>query len=153
MKRATKYFRAGAGAVIVDDARRVLVCERADIPGAWQFPQGGLEKHETPIQAVYREIREETGISRRSLRLIGRHPDLLAYDLPRKAQSAKTGMGQVQYWFYFRLKQSGVRIDLPARSEFKAFAWLSFNAAVARVVRFKRPVYRKLQEHFEATQS
>jgi putative (di)nucleoside polyphosphate hydrolase len=149
MKRATSYFRAGVGAVILDDARRVLVCERADIAGAWQFPQGGLKKRESPVQAVYREVHEETGIPRASLRFVDRYPDLLAYELPREARSIKTGMGQVQYWFYVRLKEPGVVIHLPPGSEFKAFAWISFNTAVARAVKFKRPLYRKLQEYFE----
>lgn len=151
MKRASSYFRAGVGAVILGDARRVLVCERADITGAWQFPQGGLKKHESPVEAVYREVHEETGIPRRSLRFVDRYPDLLAYELPRGARSIKTGMGQVQYWFFFRLKEPGVVIHLPPRSEFKAFAWISFNTAVARAVRFRRPLYRKLQEYFEAS--
>jgi putative (di)nucleoside polyphosphate hydrolase len=137
------------GVVVIDQARRVLVCERADIAGAWQFPQGGLERDESPIQAAYREIHEETGISRRALRLLGRHPELLAYELPPKAQSMKTGMGQVQFWFFFRMIKPGPAIHLPPHSEFKAIAWISFNSAVARVVRFKRPVYRRLRESFD----
>lgn len=149
MRTPAKYFRAGTGAVIFDRTGRVLVCERKDIQGAWQFPQGGLEKGETALRSVLREIREETGIPSASLRLIRRYPGLLAYELPRNAQSVKTGLGQVQYWFLFGLKRQVPVDPLLSESEFRACAWVRFNTAVARVVRFKRPLYRKLQEQFE----
>jgi putative (di)nucleoside polyphosphate hydrolase len=149
MKRPTRYFRAGAGAVLTDQHGRVLIFERRDVPGAWQFPQGGLENDEDPIDAVLREVREETGISRTALVLLDRYPGLLAYELPRRAQSVKTGMGQVQYWFLFRVKKTATTdIRLPARSEFRAVARVSFSRAVGRVVRFKRLLYRELEKQF-----
>jgi putative (di)nucleoside polyphosphate hydrolase len=149
MKKPTRYFRAGAGAVLTDKHGRVLVFERADIHGAWQFPQGGLEDGEEPIDAVCREIREETGIARSALVFLDRYPGLLAYELPRHAQSVKTGLGQVQYWFLFKVKDPVVsHVILPSHSEFRDVAWVSFNRAVARVVKFKKPLYRQLQKQF-----
>ena len=97
MSRPSRYFRAGVGAVVLDPRGRVLVLERADVPGAWQFPQGGLDDGETPLAAARREAEEETGIPAGALRLLGRYPDPLAYELPKAAQSKRTGMGQVQY--------------------------------------------------------
>ena len=149
MTRPTRYFRAGAGAVLTDQRGRVLMFERGDIPGAWQFPQGGLENEEQPIEAVLREIREETGIPRTALQFLDRYPGPLVYELPRQAQSVKTGMGQVQYWFLFKVKVSAATdIRLPARSEFRAVAWVPFSRAVARAVRFKKPLYLQLQKQF-----
>ena len=148
MKPPRQYFRAGVGAIIADRRGRVLVFERRDIPGAWQFPQGGLEAGEEPIDAAFREVREETGIAGGSLELLGRCPDLLAYELPPAARSMKTGRGQVQYWFLFRLKRPAARVRLPAGSEFRAIDTVPFDTAVARVVAFKKSVYRNLQLHF-----
>jgi putative (di)nucleoside polyphosphate hydrolase len=136
------------GAVLVDDDRLVLSLERADIPGAWQFPQGGLEADETPLQGVLREIREETGIPKSALKLAGRYPELLAYELPRKAQSVKTGLGQVQWWFFFSLKAPIRELLLPPNSEFQSASWMPFSDVVARVVDFKKPVYERLQGCF-----
>jgi putative (di)nucleoside polyphosphate hydrolase len=150
MARPTRYFRAGVGAVIADARGRVLALERADIRGAWQFPQGGLEKKEKPVDAAFREIKEETGIGRKALRLVGKHPELLVYELPRKAQSKKTGLGQVQYWFYFRAKKPLPEIRLPRRSEFKSEAWVPFDRVVSKAVGFRKPVYRKLRDHFKS---
>jgi putative (di)nucleoside polyphosphate hydrolase len=150
MKKPARYFRAGAGAVLTDQQGQVLILERRDVPGAWQFPQGGLEHEELPIDAVLREIREETGITRTALALLDRYPGPLVYELPRRAQSVKTGMGQVQYWFLFKVKDPAATVVvLPTRSEFRAIAWVPFSRAVGRVVGFKRPLYRELQKQFE----
>jgi putative (di)nucleoside polyphosphate hydrolase len=148
MRRPAKYFRAGVGAVIVDDRGLVLALERADIPGAWQFPQGGLEGRETSLQGVLREIREETGIRKTALKFVELYPELLVYQLPRRAQSVKTGLGQVQQWFFFTLKKPMRELSLPPNSEFRDASWMPFSDIVARVVDFKKPVYEKLQAHY-----
>src|ERR671922_2888265 len=105
MKRPAKYFRAGVGAVIADGNGRILALERSDFRGAWQLPQGGLKRRETTLQGVVREIEEETGLKARALKLLDQYPDFLVYELPLKAQSKKTGIGQVQRWYYFTLKK------------------------------------------------
>jgi ADP-ribose pyrophosphatase YjhB (NUDIX family) len=55
--------RVGAYAVVVADGR-VLLTELAGTttaPGAWTLPGGGLDHGEAPVDAVVREVREETG--------------------------------------------------------------------------------------------
>ena len=96
MGRPARYFRAGVGAVIFNPRGQVLLLERANVPGAWQFPQGGLDEGETPVEGARREAEEETGIPASALRLKGRYPGLLAYELPARAQTKRTGLGQVQ---------------------------------------------------------
>lgn len=145
--RPARYFRAGAGAVIVNARGRVLAFERASNPGAWQFPQGGLDLGETPVQAMFREVREETGLTRRHVDLIDRHPTLLVYELPRRSQSKRTGMGQVQYWFYLRWKGDPDAVPEPPEDEFRAAAWMTPAEVVRRAVPFRRPVYRALARH------
>jgi putative (di)nucleoside polyphosphate hydrolase len=144
--RPPAYFRAGVGAVIVDSRGRLLLFERNDISGSWQFPQGGLDRGERPLDGVYREIEEETAIKRRALTLLHRYPGLLAYEVPRRSRSKKTGLGQVQYWFLFLHK--GGAISIPRDTEFRSVTTVSFRTAVARVVGFKRPLYRQLADEF-----
>jgi putative (di)nucleoside polyphosphate hydrolase len=143
----SRFFRAGVGAVIANEHGEVLACERRDIAGAWQFPQGGLKDGETPLLAVRREIREETGITHHHLRLVTECPDLLAYELPRRAWSARTGRGQVQRWFMFAYRGRPA-IVLPGRSEFVACAWRRFDEVERQVPDFRRPVYKRLRECF-----
>jgi mutator protein MutT len=54
----------GVGAIIFDDAGRVLLIQRGKPPaaGQWSVPGGKLEPAETLAQAVAREVREETGL-------------------------------------------------------------------------------------------
>jgi putative (di)nucleoside polyphosphate hydrolase len=150
VKRPAKYFRAGVGAVIVDDRGRILALERSDYRGAWQLPQGGLEKGETPLQGVYREVEEETGIKRRQLNLMSQYPEALVYELPPRAQTKKSGMGQVQFWFFFRYGGPTDGSPTPPSGEFAAAKWASFDRIVAGVAPFRKNIYRKLREHYRS---
>ncbi len=56
-----------------DAAREILVFEHKDNPDAGlQVPGGTIEEDELPIDALYREIEEETGINREDLELKGK---------------------------------------------------------------------------------
>ena len=144
MGKPSRYFRAGVGAVVLDLRGRVLVLERADVPGAWQFPQGGLDAGETPLAAARREAEEETGIPARALRLLGQYPDLLAYELPEAAQSPRTGLGQVQYWYYFETRAVNAPLERLPPGEFRDARWTTMARAVAGAAPFRAPLYKKL---------
>ncbi len=144
MKRPPEYFRAGAGAAIVNDRGQVLAFERADVPGAWQLPQGGLKKDEEPLAAAYREVREETGIRKRLLELLATAPTPLAYELPPEFRNRKAGRGQVQYWFLFRFLGEDSDIDIDAGGEFRSWRWMEFDTLVESVAEFRKPVYMSL---------
>ena len=148
MKRPAEYFRAGTGAVIIDERGLVLALERAGIAGAWQFPQGGLKGGEEPIDAAFREIAEETGIVESELELLESAPEPLAYELPHEARTAKTGRGQVQYWFLFRFLGNDNAINVEQGGEFRHWQWLPFPELLQKTVGFRRPLYRRLAEHF-----
>lgn len=149
MRRPTKYFRAGVGAVITDGNGRILALERSDFRGAWQLPQGGLKRGETTLEGVLREIEEETGLKPGALKALGRYPELLVYELPPKVQSKRTGMGQVQQWFYFTLKPPARHVPHP-KGEFQSARWVPFDRVVSGAPEFRKPVYRKLRDHFKA---
>jgi 8-oxo-dGTP diphosphatase len=57
--------RVGAYGVCRDGVRVLLARSSAlaDFPGLWQFPGGGIEHGEQPIDAVRREFAEETGLT------------------------------------------------------------------------------------------
>src|SRR5438874_10406618 len=61
----------GVFAAIFDDQRRILCVKRDYSPRNWTVPGGGMEPGESPIQALEREVREETGFGVRVVRLIG----------------------------------------------------------------------------------
>lgn len=142
-------FRAGAGAIILNKDGLVLGLERKDIPGAWQLPQGGLDEDETPLEAVKREILEETGIEKSDLELLATAPHWLAYELPEEVRTKKIGRGQVQRWFLFRFKGSDQAISLGNKKEFRAWKWTSIDELTAKVVSFKQPLYQELVAYFK----
>ena len=62
---------AGAAAVVVQ-ADRVLLAQRRNPPdaGLWGYPGGHVEPGETVAETAIRELREETGVSARPLRIL-----------------------------------------------------------------------------------
>jgi 8-oxo-dGTP pyrophosphatase MutT (NUDIX family) len=142
-----QYFRAGAGAMIVNDQRHVLAIERADIAGAWQLPQGGLDEDEEPLDAAYREIAEETGIRKSDLEFIKACPEPLVYELPLDARSKKTGRGQVLYWFLFHFVGDQQRFGTRTR-ETRGSQWMPFSRVVSGVTSFRKPMYTRLAQEF-----
>lgn len=56
-------YRIATAIILLDDADRFLLLERAHDPPGWAPPGGRCEPPESPNFAVIRELREETGLS------------------------------------------------------------------------------------------
>ena len=98
---ASSHFRAGVVIVVRNpDLTRVMAFERADAPGSWQLPQGGLKVGEQPIGGAWRELTEETGLDERHVIARAEFPEWLAYEWPAALKEIKGGtsnrIGQVQ---------------------------------------------------------
>src|SRR3712207_4241498 len=70
----TTAIRPGIGAIVRDRSGRVLPHLRR-VEWAWAPISGRVEPGETLLQALHREINEETALSCRSERLIGVYSD------------------------------------------------------------------------------
>jgi putative (di)nucleoside polyphosphate hydrolase len=138
-----RQFRAGVVAVVERSDGRICAFERADAPGSWQLPQGGIERGEVAIDAAWRELGEETGLARSDVTLVGEHPDWVAYEWPPELTVGRKGMGQVQRWFTFRLRDDTVE-PTPDGSEFAAWQWVTREWLVDEVIAFRRPAYRRV---------
>lgn len=149
MAKPSQYFRAAVGAVIVNADGHVLAIERADIAGVWQLPQGGLDAAEEPLRAAYREIAEETGIPETDLRFVKACTELLVYELPSDARRQKTGRGQVLYWFLFTYLGSHTRVKTTRNHESRGWRWMRLRRIITRTVRFRRPMYKRLEQEFK----
>jgi 8-oxo-dGTP pyrophosphatase MutT (NUDIX family) len=78
-------YRPNVGIVLLNEQRQVFWAQRVNNDG-WQFPQGGMNTDETPEEAMYRELKEETGLSPGHVELLGSTPGWLRYRLPRRFQ-------------------------------------------------------------------
>lgn len=56
-----KKFAVSCGTLVVDGARRLLLCHVTGTP-KWDIPKGLQDPGETELEAALRELREETGL-------------------------------------------------------------------------------------------
>lgn len=140
-------YRPNVAIVIINAQGKVFWAERSNNDG-WQFPQGGMRTDETPEEAMFRELHEETGLQQQDVALLGSTPGWLRYRLPRRFQrrgAHPVCIGQKQVWFLLRMlsDESRVALDLTDAPEFTSFRWVDFWYPAKNVISFKRPVYQR----------
>jgi putative (di)nucleoside polyphosphate hydrolase len=145
---ASAHFRAGVVVVVRSpDLRRVMAFERADAPGSWQLPQGGLKVGEQPIEGAWRELGEETGLDERHVIARAEYPEWLAYEWPDDLKELKGGaanrIGQVQRWFLFDALADDIT-PTPDGSEFVAWQWVSPQWLIEHVLEWRRQPYERV---------
>lgn len=71
-EQPVRMLRVGAYAVVVVEARLLLtqMAESTPVPGQWGLPGGGVDHGEAPLDAVVREVHEETGHELVDVRLV-----------------------------------------------------------------------------------
>jgi len=163
-KREDMPYRDCVGAAVFNSAGLVFIGRRL-IEGdpehtsvgqsPWQMPQGGIDKGESPVEAAWRELYEETSI--RTAELLAEAPGWIYYDLPDDALGiALKGKyrGQRQRWFAFRFTGDEDEIDVlnpgggahPA--EFDKWRWEQLEKLPDLIVPFKRDAYLQVVEAF-----
>ncbi len=144
-------YRKNVGIIVCNRDGRVLWARRVRRDG-WQFPQGGVKPLEPPIDAAFRELREEVGLQGYDVHLLGATDRWLKYEVPYAGAGRAHGFrGQKQRWFLFQLitVESRVRLDVSATPEFDRWCWVDYWRPVQQVVAFKKEVYRKALTELE----
>ncbi len=150
---APTAYRPCVGVMLIDRRGLVFAGQRIDNPGdAWQMPQGGVDPGESPRQAGLRELEEETGVAPELVTLLRLSAAPRRYDLPPELLGKLWGgryRGQEQTWLALRFlgTDADVRIDT-AEPEFSAWAWMPADELSARIVPFKRDLYRSVFAEF-----
>ena len=140
-------FRANVGIILTNDQGQVFWARRMGMD-AWQFPQGGIKKNESPKMAMYRELKEEIGLEPEHVELINSTDDWLRYWLPKRYIRQNRGplcIGQKQIWYLLKLTADETYLDLSYTSEpeFDSWKWVDFWRPVEEVISFKRQVYQQ----------
>ncbi len=138
-------YRPNVGIVLANHQRQLFWGRRIG-QESWQFPQGGIKPHETPEQAMFRELEEEVGLYKHQVELIGYTGDWLRYRLPERFirhHSKPVCIGQKQVWFLLRLKcrDQELCLDRSSKPEFDGWRWVKYWHPLREVVYFKRQVY------------
>jgi ADP-ribose pyrophosphatase YjhB (NUDIX family) len=109
---------SAVGAIITDESGRVLLCQQRHGHRLWGLPGGKIRTDESPIHAVIRDIREETGCETEIDDLVGMY------------QLTGNGCGDdlpdvITYVFRGHLSASDVAVNSPRIAR---LAWYSPDA-------------------------
>ena len=63
-------FRSNIGIIVCNDVGNLLWTRRIG-QNSWQFPQGGVDNGESAEQALFRELKEEIGLEKRDVKILG----------------------------------------------------------------------------------
>lgn len=92
-----KFFVSVGALILKGD--KVLMHHRTDYD-MWDLPLGGMKKNETIIQALKREVKEETGLSVEPIKLIGVYHNYLR--------------GVINFHFLVKVKSGKLRLNKEA---------------------------------------
>jgi putative (di)nucleoside polyphosphate hydrolase len=140
--------------MLLNDQNMVFVGQRLDNnQGAWQMPQGGIDKGERPEDAAFRELEEETGVLKELAQIEAISKDWITYNLPAELVSKLWKgryRGQKQKWFLMRFSGSDRQVNIAtAHPEFGAWKWVAVSELEGNIVEFKKAVYRQVIEEFK----
>ena len=136
--------------MILNNNKEILVGKRIDHPsGFWQMPQGGIDEHENPQEAVWREMMEEIGTNKATL--IKTSNQWLNYDIPNDTlKTLPWGhkyKGQTQKWFAFKFTGNDEDINVGTKNpEFSEWKWTKIDLIIDNIVPFKKNVYSTILE-------
>lgn len=141
-------YRPNVAFILSNAAGEILVCERSDWAGCWQFAQGGVKSGEAFIDALHREVEEELCLKRSDYEVLSsRGPYRYLFTNGRKKEGFD---GQEQYYFLGRLTNPDAQVRFDGESdEFRAARWIRPVAFdLSWVPEMKREVYASVLRDF-----
>tara|TARA_B110000971_G_scaffold212411_1_gene241851 strand:+ start:61 stop:531 length:471 start_codon:yes stop_codon:yes gene_type:complete len=140
-------LRTGVGIAVLNSQNKVFVGKRKDNPfDKWQMPQGGVDANELLLQAMKRELLEETSI--KNIKVLKELDQWLEYELPDnligKIWKGKY-RGQKQKWFVVKFLGNDNEININTKNpEFIEWKWIDINLLPDLIVLFKKHIYKKV---------
>ena len=140
-------LRTGVGVIVLNKDNKVFVGKRKDNPiDKWQMPQGGVDKGEELVDAMRRELKEETSI--KNIEIIKEIDGWLDYELPKNLLGKiwkGRYRGQKQKWFIVKFLGEESEINITTkRPEFIEWKWVERSQLPYIIVDFKKNVYERL---------
>jgi len=140
-------LRTGVGIIVLNNQNKIFVGRRKDNPGdKWQMPQGGVNEGEDFVEAMKRELMEETSI--KNIKIIKEIDKIYQYELPENLIGIiwkGKYRGQKQKWFITRFLGEESEINLNTKhAEFIDWKWIKPELLPEVIVNFKKDLYLNL---------
>jgi len=140
-------MRNGVGIIVLNNYNEVFVGKRKDNPiDKWQMPQGGVDEGESLINAMKRELFEETGI--KNIKILKEIDRTYEYELPDNLVGIiwkGKFRGQKQKWFITKFLGNDSEINLNTKHpEFIDWKWIDPKKLPEVIVNFKKNLYINL---------
>tara|TARA_B100000900_G_scaffold279818_1_gene239376 strand:- start:128 stop:598 length:471 start_codon:yes stop_codon:yes gene_type:complete len=140
-------LRTGVGIIVLNNQNKIFVGRRKDNPGdKWQMPQGGVNEGEDFVEAMKRELMEETSI--KNIKIIKEIDKIYQYELPENLIGIiwkGKYRGQKQKWFITRFLGEESEINLNTKhAEFIDWKWIEPELLPEVIVNFKKDLYLNL---------
>jgi len=146
MRNVDLPLRIGVGVVVINKNNKIFVAKRLDNKKNWQMPQGGVNNKELFLDAMKRELFEETGI--KNIKIVKELDYWLEYNLPENLIGLiwrGKYKGKKQKWFIVKFLGADKDIDLETSTpEFIEWKWVDVDDLTSLVVDFKKHIYEKL---------
>jgi putative (di)nucleoside polyphosphate hydrolase len=121
-----KPYRQNAS-IIARQGNRYLLVKKPRLHHAWQFPQGGVEAGESPLEAAKREFLEEVGIDK--IKILGDERAIYQYNWPRNievSEKLKSYRGQTVHIYLADFLADDLDIELD-KSELSDWCWVKIE--------------------------
>ncbi len=125
-------FRNIVGAVIISKDKKILFGKKDIKAGGvysdcWHFPGGGIKQGESELQALNREVTEETGLD-----ISGLQPELISNDMEGESKKIlKTGetvIAKMKFFVYkLELEKNHNQVKVTVGDDVIDYCWLGFD--------------------------
>ena len=145
-------LRVGVGVILLNQENKIFVGKRKDNPiDKWQMPQGGVDENENFLNAMKRELFEETSV--KNIEVLKELEGWFEYELPKNLLGIiwkGKFKGQTQKWFVMRFLGIDSEINLKTNHpEFLEWKWINIENITDKIVDFKLHVYQKIKEELK----
>ena len=147
-------YRPCVGMMLLNRDKKVFVGRRYDTKTeAWQMPQGGIDAGEDIENAMFRELKEEIGVTKDKVKVLGQSKKMHRYNIPSEINAnlwKGRYIGQEQRWFLLKFIGNDRDINIHTKiPEFKLWRWVNIESLVDMIIDFKKELYHNIIEEFK----